>query len=660
MMQVLQRSQIFQKPVFQKLGFQGLGFQKPVFRKLLGLCLLCTLPVLMQQSRADEANAASAAAAAEVEQGTEQTTNQTTAQATAEPVADSEQVAQGSETQGNESSSANNNESDAVVETSSATETQADAATADPMEQPIPALSAEEQSEADGLVNQVVDRVREAQAAEEAARPKPPEDAIRINYVPEFIKQEIRDQVRANLRSDVVDDVLTQAKNERWGIPDALPSWVNKVKIKGDVRVRMQNDDFADGNLATGYTNVNVVNASGGFDKAGPEKFYNITEDRLRMRARARVKVDAKVTEGVKAGLRLSTGNEKDPVSTNQTLGTYDNRYRTVWDQVYIQHDNYDADAYHWLTLMGGRMPNPWFSTDLVWDSDIAFEGLAATYRHNLSGSDSLYESDLNNRTLFFTAGIFPLQEVELSDRDKWLYGAQLGAEFISLDQSKFKIALAYYFYDNITGIRNKATESTDYDYTAPAFMQKGNVLFNIRNSDDDEAELWALAAEYHELNLTMMYDMAKYSPLHVIVTADVVKNIGYNQDDVEERAMGVVDRSQGWSDSVGPTKERSLGYQVGVLVGWPRVTLPGNWNVSLHYKYLQRDAVLDAFTDSDFLLGGTDAKGWILTGKYGLEENTWLSVRWITADAIDGTPMNLDGQTMGIDTLQVDVNAKF
>ena len=530
----------------------------------------------------------------------------------------------------------------------------------DPMQQPIPALSAEEQHEAEGLVQQVVDRVKQTRAEEEKARPKAPEDSNKINYIPEFIKQEIRDQVRTNLRSDVVEDVLTQAKNERWGMPDALPAWVNKVVINGDIRLRAQDDIFAQGNLADTYVNVPEVNANGGFAYTGPEAYINTTEDRMRMRARARVKVNAKITEGIKAGFRLSTGNQKDPVSTNQTLGTYDNRYQVVWDQVYLKHENYDVDAYHWLTVTGGRMPNPWVSTDLVWDSDIAFEGFAATFYHNLRGMDSLYDSDQDDRTLFFTAGVFPLQEVELSGRDKWLYGAQLGAEFITLDQSKFKVALAYYYFDNITGVRNKVVESTDYDYTAPAYMQKGNVLFNIRNSNDPQAELWALAAQYHELNLTLMYDMAKFSPLHIVLAADVVKNIGYDRKDVEQRTLGDPRRSQGWNDTVGATKNRTLGYQLGVTVGWPRVTLVGNWNVSLYYKYLQRDAVLDAYTDSDFHIGGTDAKGWVLTGKYGLDDNTWLTARWITSDSIDGVPMSLDGQTMGVDTVQVDVNAKF
>ena len=62
---------------------------------------------------------------------------------------------------------------------------------------------------------------------------------------------------------------------------------------------------------------------------------------------------------------------------------------------------------------------------------------------------------------------------------------------------------------------------------------------------------------------------------------------------------------------------------------------------------------MLDAFTDSDFHLGGTNSKGWLLGGSYGLTENAWLTARYMSADEIDGPPL-------GIDVFQLDLNAKF
>jgi len=79
----------------------------------------------------------------------------------------------------------------------------------------------------------------------------------------------------------------------------------------------------------------------------------------------------------------------------------------------------------------------------------------------------------------------------------------------------------------------------------------------------------------------------------------------------------------------------------------------PNDWQVSLGYKRVEADAVLDGFNDSDFHLGGTDTKGWLLGANYGIDKNAWLSARYFSADSITGLPL-------AIDVLLLDFNAKF
>jgi hypothetical protein len=138
---------------------------------------------------------------------------------------------------------------------------------------------------------------------------------------------------------------------------------------------------------------------------------------------------------------------------------------------------------------------------------------------------------------------------------------------------------------------------------------------------------------------------------LHVNLLADFVKNIGYDADRIRARTGGAPPVVAG---QVGSEFEpRTKGYQARLTLGRERIEKFGDWQVSGGYKYLERDAVVDAFTDSDFHLGGTDAKGWILGGSYGLARNTWLRARWLSANEIDGPPL-------AIDVLQLDLNAKF
>lgn len=483
-------------------------------------------------------------------------------------------------------------------------------------------------------------------ALEQAPQAPPPAEKkiIPLTYVPEHVKQQIRDEVRAGLREDTISALLSQAKQEQWGMPGAWPEWIERIKIKGDLRVRTQGDLFASDNAANAYPDFQTVNEKGGFGEAGLDAFANTTEDRYRLRLRARLGVEAKMSNEVSAALRLSSGNTKDPVSTNQTLGNDQRKSSIVLDQAYLRYVSFNPHGATPLELYAGKMPNPWFSTDLVWDSDLAFDGIAGTYRWNLRRADSLLDITENDRILFLTLGASPLQEIQLSSADKWLYGAQLGTQVITQkSQSMFTLGLAYYSYDNIVGERNEL-DSPLKDHTAPQFVQKGNTLFDIRNDADSNTNLFALASDFDLVNLTIMYDWAGLAPHHVVLSGDYVKNIGFDAGEVRRRTGANVD-------------EKTEGYQVQIAYGWPdsaiRGKFPGHWRVAFAFRYLERDAVLDAFTDSDFHLGGTDAEGYVLTAEYGLIEGAWLSVRYLSANEVDGPPL-------GIDTVQLDVNSKF
>ena len=94
-------------------------------------------------------------------------------------------------------------------------------------------------------------------------------------------------------------------------------------------------------------------------------------------------------------------------------------------------------------------------------------------------------------------------------------------------------------------------------------------------------------------------------------------------------------------------------GYLALLRVGHSSTVAPWEWNVRGGYRRLESDAVVDAFTDSDFHLGGTNAKGFFLGGNLGLAKNAWMGLRYFSSSEVSGPPLN-------IDVLQLDVNAKF
>jgi hypothetical protein len=123
-------------------------------------------------------------------------------------------------------------------------------------------------------------------------------------------------------------------------------------------------------------------------------------------------------------------------------------------------------------------------------------------------------------------------------------------------------------------------------------------------------------------------------------VSADYAKNIGFSRNRIlANTGLDITKQNTAW--------------QFKVDLGWSKIETAGNWNVFAAYKYLERDAVLDAFTDSDFHLGGTNVKGWWLGANYGLMKNVWLTGRWLSGDVIKGPPF-------GVDVLQVDINTRF
>ena len=474
---------------------------------------------------------------------------------------------------------------------------------------------------------------------------------IRVPYVPDYVREDIKNEVSSDLQPKVVDEVVEQAKEEGWGVPAALPDWVRRFSFYGDIRLRLQGDFHSSNNppIGTAFVDWNEVNENGGFS----DSFLNTTEDRTRARLRLRLGANARVTDDLKAGIRIATGSVGNPVSTNQTMGNYFGSNELVLDRAYLQYDAQTAYDFAWLTLWGGRMPQPWFTTELVWDKDVNPDGFAATYRYSMAGSNNRRELYRRDRTLFFTLGAFAVDEIELSDDDKWLFATQLGLDMTFKNKSSFKIALAYYDYHNIEGKRSPVSQPNLYDSTAPAFVQKGNSMFDISNELGEPFQRFGLAPDYNLLDLAFIYDMARYSPYHFIITGDYVENIGYDADEITQRLEGGAMFANSTFFTDDPANEQTTGYKLQFLLGWPKTLVRNSWNVFFSFRHLERDAVLDAFADSDFHLGGTNAEGWIVGGSYALVDNVYLKARYLSADEIVGPPL-------GIDVLQIDLNTKF
>jgi hypothetical protein len=480
-------------------------------------------------------------------------------------------------------------------------------------------------------------KAAQSKAAKTVTREKSKSAApVRVQYVPETVKNEIRDQLR--------QEVLAQAKAERWAEPNAVPSWLDRIKWEGDIRVRYQLEEFAKSNASpddyyAALTPPSNVTRAASFIPVSA----NTQTDRERFRLRARLAMLAKVSDDWSAGVRLATGSTTDRVSTNQTMGQDFNKYQFLVDRVYVKYDPVE-----WFSVTGGRIPNPWLSTDLVWDEDLNFEGFAATFKPSFANGDF---------RPFLTIGAFPLREDGPPSRSsRWLRGAQLGAKWQLMPNSRLSFGIALYDYENLEG-RSETQENYEnyelgysatygqYEYGS-GLRQKGNTLFNTA-WQDDENTIWGLASKFRPVNLTASLDLAHFDPVHVVLTADYVKNTAFDRSEIQRRT------------GVTLTDGKDYGYLFKLAVGMPKLEKRHDWQTSFTYRYLGSDATVDAFTDSDFGLGGTNLKGYQLGLNYGVDQNAWLSLRWMSAESIESFSLDT-AHRYGVDLLQADVNVRF
>jgi hypothetical protein len=383
--------------------------------------------------------------------------------------------------------------------------------------------------------------------------------------------------------------------------------------------------------------NVDAAN----YDAITGSSLANTTEDRNRGLLRARLGVQAKLSDSLDAAMRIATGSLTSPVSTNSTMGNSFDRPVIALDQAYARYHHGD-----WLNVSAGRMPNPFFSTDLVWSDNLSFDGVAANIRPAVTES---WRPGV-------TAGAFPVQDIEptltTKSSSKWLYALQLDSAWALPGKQQYRLGAAIYDFRNVEGRPNPAVGNLLYSGTAPQFAQKGNSLFNVNQAIPTAAGLYGLVSKFRELDFNATADFGWLDPVHLTFGANYVRNIGFDINEISAR-LGATPIDPNDPTGTVPLQRRNQAYQYRIAVGHPAIHERGQWQSFLGYRHVERDAVLDAFNDSDFHLGGTDTRGYFIGGSLGVDHDAWFTLRYLSADQLNGPPL-------AIDVLQLDFNTRF
>ena len=519
------------------------------------------------------------------------------------------------------------------------------------------------------------------------------DSAVRVTYIPETVKAQMRDEIQAA--------VLAQARNERWADPRTLPEWTMRIRLFGDVRTRYEGLYFPNGNDNTGaFPNFNAINTGAPFDVSGTvfSPQLNVDQDRTRLRLRLRFGVEADLGEGFTAGLRFATGESNSPTSPNQSLGSAGSgqggnfsKYAIWIDRGFLKYESGSEAPLaqrpppavkgareiaappaaeplpRKVTITLGRFDNPFFATEAIWDEDVGFDGIAGQVKYGV----------VKNFTPFLTLGAFPIFNTDLNfssirpdkfkSEDKWLYAGQLGFDWQPHQDFTVKVGGAYYVFDRVAGKLSDpftpltAQDAGNTDGSRPAFAQKGNTYRALRNivptadnnfGTTNQFQYFGLATPFRVLALTGKLDYTRYEPFTVTVFGEYLKNLAFQRDAVT--AIAINNRAaNSTTGRTGVFDGGNTAWIMGLRLGHPTLDKRWDWNATFNYRYVESDAVVDGFADSDFGGGGTNVQGYTIGGALALGARVALGLRWMSANEIAGPPLKAD-------TLQVDVSGKF
>lgn len=173
----------------------------------------------------------------------------------------------------------------------------------------------------------------------------------------------------------------------------------SKLQLGGDVRVRYESN-FGDADA----------------------------RNRDRGVVRARFRANYAISDHISAGGQISTGDPDDPNTADVTLSNWDDDLAVSLDQLYLR------GTFGNLTLVAGKIPQPFRRTDLVWDGDVSPQGASASYKIAMPGGMALKATGL----------YFQIDEASRA-RDSSMIGGQVE---LATAPGAFHAELAAGFYD--------------------------------------------------------------------------------------------------------------------------------------------------------------------------------------------------------------------
>ncbi len=409
-----------------------------------------------------------------------------------------------------------------------------------------------------------------------------------------------------------------------------LNTAISELKLYGDLRLRYQYDS----------KDAQLLRDQGGGANVSQQS---------RWRFRLRLNADFKLAESVFGGIELQTSQAAD-----SGMQTYENGFNDY--SIFISKAFVGWKPNAWLTVTGGKLGNPFYSTELTWDPDINPTGVAEVIAFHKLGAESNeaaagYSKDGKETKavaaaekpweLSLVAGQFIYDDNRESggpdsdlSTDAYLFETQLIASY-KFGGTKVTFAPAWFTYIN--------GSLSDLDNANP-FVDPVAGLGGTRN-----------------LNLLLAPGDISFKVAGL--KTKIYWDFSYN---LEGRKR--VEDIYGLANVVGAPQHESIddfAYMVGVQFGENKKA--GDWAFYANWRQTGLGAVDPNVNDSDYAQAELNTRGVKVGAVYNLSDFANLGVSygyaWNLRDTLYG------GQTTGgtaiadsneIQVFQVDLNVKF
>lgn len=427
----------------------------------------------------------------------------------------------------------------------------------------------------------------------------------------------LTDQEAEDIRADLVSEYATSNAGKI-----DISSDINQLKIGGDTRLRFQ------------YDNTDSQQPDNGNDR-----------QRVRYRFRLRLNAEYDFAGPFFGGFSLETGNDAN--GANQTFSNGFQDYDIYISKVYL-----GWNATDWLTVIAGKQDNPFYTTNLVWDSDINPQGMVETVEFNklfgwgdvgtggYSKDGKTFLGSTERRwvepkwSLNLVAGqfIFFDNDESLFDNDQsddaWLFQTQLVFGYQFSGKAALKIAPGWLVY-------NAATLGT-----ADSFTDR-NIAGNAANPTLNGATR----------NLSLLLFPGEISFPLFGTSAAFVWDFAYNTSGDSR-----VDSQYGGAGTL--NSQDRIAFLAGIKLG--KAKKAGSWGIFGNYRQTGVAALDPNLTDSDFNGGKLNARGFETGIEYALTDYIKVGLEYNYAWNLNDDLVNpVSGGNVN-HLFQLDLNWKF